>query len=80
LEGSGQKRLTSLEALGQAQLSSQARLPDSSIADGTSPTRMDGPMLKQTVQLTQLGSSPIPRARGISLHTKKKGDTGAKQT
>jgi hypothetical protein len=38
----------------------------------------DGLVLKQTVRLTQLDSPPI--LRGTSLHTKKKGDIGAKQT
>jgi hypothetical protein len=50
---------------GQAQLSSRARLPDSSIADGPAPTcerfgaQTDGP--------------PIPR--GVGLHTKEKKGT-----
>jgi hypothetical protein len=36
----------------------------------------DRSMLKQTVRLTQSDSPPM--ARGVSFHTKKKGDVGAK--
>jgi hypothetical protein len=49
------------DARGQAQLSSRAKLPNSSIADG--------PVLMRTVWLTQ--PDGLPMARGISLHTKK---------
>jgi hypothetical protein len=54
---------------GQAQLSSQARLPDSSIADCTAPAS-DGLVLIQTVWLSQPDSSSMDR--GDNLHTKRK--------
>jgi hypothetical protein len=49
------------DARGQAQLSSRAKLPDSSIADG--------PVLMRTVRLTQPDYPPM--VKGISLHTKQ---------